>query len=105
VIDNLVMNALKFTSQGHIKLSASNGQDGKAIIEVSDTGVGIPQESVPRIFERFHQLDGSSTRKYGGVGLGLAIVKSILDAHHSNIEVASEKGKGSRFTFSLPLNQ
>lgn len=103
VIDNLVMNALKFTSKGHILLKAEVGQDGKARIEVSDTGVGIPQESVPRIFERFHQLDGSSTRKYGGVGLGLAIVKTILDAHQSAIEVFSAPGKGSRFSFTLPL--
>ncbi|MBU1355466.1 MAG: HAMP domain-containing histidine kinase [Candidatus Edwardsbacteria bacterium] len=103
VVDNLVMNALKFTSKGHINLTAEAGPDGKARIEVSDTGVGIPRESVPRIFERFHQLDGSSTRKYGGVGLGLAIVKSILDAHQSTVEVTSQSGKGSRFTFKLPL--
>jgi len=104
VIDNLVMNALKFTSHGYIKLKAEAGQGDKARIEVSDTGVGIPSESVPRIFERFHQLDGSSTRKYGGVGLGLAIVKSILDAHQSSIEVESVPGKGSRFTFTLSLS-
>lgn len=103
VIDNLVMNALKFTSHGHIKLKAQADGAGMARIEVSDSGVGIPQEAVPRIFERFHQLDGSSTRKYGGVGLGLAIVKSILDAHQSAVEVTSQSGKGSCFTFKLPL--
>jgi signal transduction histidine kinase len=103
VVDNLVMNALKFTSRGYIKLKAQPDGEGAARIEVSDSGVGIPQEAVPRIFERFHQLDGSSTRKYGGVGLGLAIVKSILDAHQSAIEVTSQTGKGSCFTFKLPL--
>jgi signal transduction histidine kinase len=103
VIDNLVMNALKFTSHGHIRLKAQADGAGMARIEVSDSGVGIPQEAVPRIFERFHQLDGSSTRKYGGVGLGLAIVKSILDAHRSEIEVTSQAGKGSCFAFKLPL--
>ena len=103
VVDNLVMNALKFTSRGYIKLKAQPDGEGAARIEVSDSGVGIPQEAVPRIFERFHQLDGSSTRKYGGVGLGLAIVKSILDAHQSAIEVTSQTGKGSCFSFKLPL--
>lgn len=105
VVDNLVMNALKFTSQGYIKLTAKPATDDLVLIEVSDTGVGIHPESVPRIFERFHQLDGSSTRKYGGVGLGLAIVKSILDAHQSSIEVKSAPGQGSQFAFTLPFNK
>lgn len=102
VIDNLVMNAIKFTPRGFITLSAEIDQRNMVVIEVADTGVGIPTESIPKIFERFHQLDGSSTRKFSGVGLGLAIVKSILDAHQSTIQVTSIPGKGSRFSFCLP---
>lgn len=102
VIDNLFMNAIKFTPHGSITVAAEIEAPGRARIEVADSGVGIPQEAVTRIFQRFHQLDGSSTRKYGGVGLGLAIVKSILDAHRTTIEVESTPGRGSRFMFRLP---
>ncbi len=102
VVDNLVMNAIKFTPRGFITLSAEIDNENMVKIVVVDTGVGIPTESVPKIFERFHQLDGSSARKFSGVGLGLAIVKSILDAHQSAIQVTSTPGKGSRFSFCLP---
>ncbi|HET7747486.1 MAG TPA: response regulator, partial [Vicinamibacteria bacterium] len=71
-------------------------------IAVSDTGIGIPAEQLSRIFMRFHQVDGSSTRRYGGVGLGLAIVKSILDAHGATIRVDSQVGRGTTFRFRLP---
>lgn len=73
------------------------------MIAVSDTGRGIPPEALPRIFERFHQVDGSSTRRVGGMGLGLTIVKSILDTHKAPVEVESEVGKGTTFRFRLPL--
>jgi CheY-like chemotaxis protein len=70
---------------------------------VTDTGIGIPDDQVGRIFNRFHQVDGSSTRRFGGVGLGLAIVKSILEAHGSTITVESKPGKGTAFRFALPV--
>ena len=101
VVENLATNAVKFTDQGMVTLSARSSPDG-VVLSVSDTGIGIPQQSLGRIFERFHQVDGSATRRHGGVGLGLAIVKSILDAHHAPITVESTPGQGTTFTFVLP---
>jgi signal transduction histidine kinase/DNA-binding response OmpR family regulator len=107
VLENLVINAIKFTPEGgQIVVSAAPAiADGKpcATIAVADTGIGIPPDQLARIFNRFHQVDSSSTRRFGGVGLGLAIVKSIVEAHDSTIEVESEEGKGTVFRFRLPL--
>ncbi|MDI6740612.1 MAG: HAMP domain-containing sensor histidine kinase, partial [Candidatus Edwardsbacteria bacterium] len=103
VIDNLIINAIKFTNQGGITIMIRRREPDLAQIAVADTGIGIPRELIPRIFERFQQLDGSSTRRFGGIGLGLAIVKSILDLHHSEIRVESETNRGTTFTFVLPL--
>jgi len=107
VIENLVINALKFTPEGgRITVDASRcslaGRPAAEIV-VSDTGIGIPEGQIGKVFTRFHQVDGSSTRRFGGVGLGLAIVKSILDAHGSAIAVESEVGRGTTFRFSLPV--
>jgi len=68
---------------------------------VSDTGIGIPPNRIREIFEPFHQLDSSSTRKYGGTGLGLSLAQKILEAHNSSIQVISELSKGSQFSFKL----
>jgi len=98
----LVDNAIKFTpSSGQVILSIE--QESKALIMVSvmDTGIGIPASRIDEVFEPFHQLDASSTRRYGGTGLGLALVREIISAHGSVIEVQSEEGKGSRFRFPL----
>jgi DNA-binding response OmpR family regulator/nitrogen-specific signal transduction histidine kinase len=107
VIENLVINAMKFTPEGgRITVAASRSGDGPrpaAQIRVSDTGIGIPRDQIGKIFTRFHQVDGSTTRRFGGVGLGLAIVKSILDAHGSQIVVESEEGQGTLFRFALPI--
>jgi signal transduction histidine kinase/DNA-binding response OmpR family regulator len=107
VLENLVINAIKFTPDGgRITLGASRAQGGarsSAEIRVADTGIGIPDDQIGRIFNRFHQVDGSSTRRFGGVGLGLAIVKSILEAHGSTITVESKPGKGTTFRFALPV--
>jgi signal transduction histidine kinase len=107
VIENLVINAIKFTPEGgRITVGAARSRGGaraSAEIVVADTGIGIPADQLERIFNRFHQVDGSSTRRFGGVGLGLAIVKSILEAHGSSITVESRPGKGTEFRFGLPL--
>ncbi|MGD0004572.1 MAG: ATP-binding protein [Anaerolineaceae bacterium] len=102
-ISQLLDNAIKFTSPGgnaEIKIEV----EGKfATLAVIDTGIGIPSEKFSEIFESFHQLDGSSTRRYGGTGLGLSLVKKIVEAHGSVIHVASEIEHGSTFTFLLKL--
>jgi two-component system NtrC family sensor kinase len=106
VLENLVINAIKFTPEGgRITVSAARSPGGRpgAEITVADTGIGIPPDQLARIFNRFHQVDTSSTRRFGGVGLGLAIVKSIVEAHDSTIEVESKEGKGTVFRFRLPL--
>jgi len=98
----LVDNAIKFTpAGGQVTLAVRPESGGLVTIEVSDTGIGIPPERIGELFEPFHQLDSSPTRRYGGAGLGLALVKEILNAHGSMIEVESEPGKGSTFRFPL----
>jgi CheY-like chemotaxis protein len=76
---------------------------GEVVVEVADEGIGIAREEQQKIFERFYQVQSSSTRKYGGIGLGLAIVRQILDAHGAHVELTSEPGKGSTFRFRLPV--
>ncbi len=103
-LDNLVGNAFKFTRAGGritVRLSRS---EATARLEVVDTGIGISSEHLGRIFERFYQVDGSPTRKYGGVGLGLALVKGIIEAHGGQIAVASEVGVGTTFIIVLPIS-
>jgi len=106
VVENLVINSIKFTPEtGRITVAATRSQESgrpAAEIRITDTGIGIPPSQLSRIFTRFHQVDGSSTRRFGGVGLGLAIVKSILDAHGSSVAVDSFEGQGTSFRFSLP---
>lgn len=103
VLDNLVANAARFTDQGGITIAAEPALGGKVRISVTDTGTGIPEEALPRIFDRFYQVDGPSDRRKAGMGLGLAIVKAILLAHGSKIEARSQLGQGSTFSFELPL--
>lgn len=102
VLHQLVDNGIKFTpSGGHVRLTARHVDD-HVVLAVEDTGIGIPRNRFEEIFEPFHQLDGSTTRRYGGTGLGLALVKLILDAHSAAIEVESEEGTGTTLRFSLP---
>ena len=102
VLVNLVSNALKYTPQGGSVevISISSGNETK--IRVRDTGMGIPNEDLPYIFERFYRADKSRNRMTGGSGIGLAIVKAIVDAHDGNITVQSELNKGSEFIVTLP---
>jgi CheY-like chemotaxis protein len=107
VLTNLVGNAVKFTERGHVLISIaceSTGEQTPHIrIAVKDTGLGIPREKLGSLFEKFNQLDGSSTRKYGGTGLGLAICKQLVGLMGGSIGVESTVGSGSTFWFSLPL--
>ena len=103
VVVNLLDNAIKYTpSGGSINLDVYARED-KAVIEVADTGIGIPTDSLPHIFERFFRVDKARSRDAGGAGLGLAIVKSICLAHGGQVFVESVEGQGSRFKVELPL--
>jgi two-component system phosphate regulon sensor histidine kinase PhoR len=102
VLQNLLDNALQYTpAGGQIELKArSNGHD--VIFTVTDTGIGIPESDLERIFERFYRVDAARSREAGGTGLGLAIARHIVDAHGGRIWVESAIGQGSRFHFSIP---
>ncbi|HEX9145792.1 MAG TPA: ATP-binding protein, partial [Candidatus Binatia bacterium] len=102
VLMNLVGNAIKFTDCGEIRIDVK-ATDGSFMVSVSDTGPGIAEADQQNIFEEFRQAQSSTTQKKGGTGLGLAIAKRIVELHGGKIWVESEVGKGSTFTFSLPL--
>jgi two-component system, OmpR family, phosphate regulon sensor histidine kinase PhoR len=98
---NLLDNALRYTSQGAVSMRvARDGPD--AVLEVSDTGMGIPLEAQERVFERFYRVDKARSRDRGGTGLGLAIVKHAVESHKGRVELVSELGHGSTFTVRLP---
>ena len=103
VMNNLITNAIKFTEKGHILISAK--KKNKFIeVSVSDTGGGIPKDKMKNLFQKFYQVDASISRRYGGTGLGLSITKKIIEAHGGEISVKSRVGKGTTFTFTLPIN-
>jgi len=102
VLLNLVGNAIKFTDSGEVRVEVKSA-DGSFVVSVSDTGPGIAETDQENIFEEFRQAQSSTTQKKGGTGLGLAIAKRIVELHGGKIWVKSEVGKGSRFTFTLPL--
>jgi len=102
VIMQLLDNAIKFTpEEGQVTVGVLKQPNG-LLFQVEDTGIGIPADKVEDIFQPFHQLDGSSTRRYGGTGLGLSLVRQIVEAHQAKITVSSEVGKYARFSFLLP---
>ncbi|MCW5909798.1 MAG: two-component sensor histidine kinase [Cyclobacteriaceae bacterium] len=102
VVTNLVSNAINYTPEGgEVSITFDAGKKNVTTF-VSDTGEGIPQQHIGRIFERFYRVDKSRSREKGGTGLGLAIVKHILEGHSSKAEVQSTVGKGSVFSFKLP---
>ncbi|MFZ5642384.1 MAG: two-component system histidine kinase PnpS [Bacillota bacterium] len=107
VFINLVDNAIKYSpGGGDVTVDGEvSGKAGEVGISVADRGMGIPEECLPRIFERLYRVDKARSREYGGSGLGLAIVKHIVDAHHGRIEVRSRVGQGSTFKVYLPLKQ
>ena len=103
ILLGLLNNAVKFTEKGEVKLSVLSAGHGEISFIVSDTGIGIPSEQIPLIFEKFRQLDGSTNRRYGGTGLGLTITKNLVDLLGGKIEVESEVGKGSTFKVTIPV--
>jgi heavy metal sensor kinase len=103
VVVNLLDNAIKYTPQGGAVSMTVGATENNAVLEVADTGLGIPADAVPRVFERFFRVDKARARAQGGAGLGLAIVKSICTAHQGRVEVSSNPGRGSRFRVELPL--
>jgi two-component system phosphate regulon sensor histidine kinase PhoR len=100
VFVNLLQNAIKYTEQGSVEVIVEE-EDKHGKIIVRDSGIGIAKENINRIFERFYRVDKDRSRAIGGTGLGLAIVKHIIEAHGSKVEVESELGKGSQFSFRL----
>ncbi len=100
---NLIDNAIKYTERGTVTLSLKN-RNGDIVITVSDTGIGIPEEHLSRIFERFYVVDKSRSKRLGGTGLGLSIVKHIILLHNGTIDVQSVPSRGTTFSISLPVN-
>jgi GGDEF domain-containing protein len=113
ILTNLIGNAVKFTPDGgRILITAQSlshdekgGYGDRIAVSVQDTGIGIPSEHLDAIFEKFHQVEGSLQRSVSGTGLGLAITKGLVEAHQGKIWVESEVGKGSTFTFTLPISE
>ncbi len=113
ILYNLIGNAIKFTESGNVEISAelltnnekSSTPNSQVAITVSDTGIGIAEEKLERIFESFEQADGSTAREFGGTGLGLAVVKQLVELHGGQIRVSSTLGVGSQFTFTLPVSE
>lgn len=99
-VDNLITNAIKYTEEGKVEILVEEERNAGRII-VRDTGIGIHEDDLDRIFERFYRVDKARSREVGGTGLGLAIVKHIVEAHGSKISVTSKVGEGSEFSFTL----
>jgi len=102
VFDNLIQNAIKFTRAGGTITVRMLEEENQIRAEVQDNGIGIPPDELDRIFGRFYQVDGTTTRHFAGTGLGLAIVKQIVEAHGGQVGVHSKVGEGSVFFFTIP---
>ncbi|TET86627.1 MAG: sensor histidine kinase, partial [Dehalococcoidia bacterium] len=103
VLMNLVGNAVKFTDQGSVKIAARVLGDNNLEVRVIDTGVGIKREDMDELFQPFHQIDASLMKKHEGTGLGLHLSKKLADLLSGDISAKSEYGRGSEFTFTIPL--
>ncbi|MFM2307337.1 MAG: hypothetical protein RLZZ367_2006, partial [Bacteroidota bacterium] len=101
VITNLVDNAIKYGNESGRVVASFYDMDENILTEITDNGIGIPEEHLPRLFERFYRVDKHRSREQGGTGLGLAIVKHIIEAHQQTINVRSTKGVGTTFAFTL----
>ena len=105
ILLNLLTNAIKFTKPADTIVVGFHQDEDSVRIEVKDTGVGIAENNLSKIFERFHQVDASSTRKYQGVGIGLTLTKELVEKHGGELSVKSELGTGTCFTVQLPIKQ
>ncbi len=105
VLINLMDNAFNYTQPGGQIRASAVFEHGELKVDVQDNGMGISPENLSRLFERFYRVDKARSRELGGTGLGLAIVKHIVDVHHGKVQVESKIGRGSTFSFSLPLNE
>jgi nitrogen-specific signal transduction histidine kinase len=107
ILTNLAGNAVKFTENGEVEVRASLEEEGESEcllrFSVRDTGIGIPEEKIGLLFDKFSQVDASTTRKYGGTGLGLAISKQLAEMMGGRVGLASQEGKGSEFWFTVLL--
>jgi len=103
ILTNLTNNAIKYSPNGGTVMVRGRKLDGKIRMSIEDEGMGIPQEHLGKVFDRFHRVDNRDTRKVGGTGIGLYLVKHFVEAHGGKIWVESEVGKGSQFIFELPL--
>jgi two-component system sensor histidine kinase VicK len=104
VLDNLLSNAIKFTPEGgHIEVAVRRLNQDFVEVSVQDTGIGIPEKDLPRIFERFYRVDKARSRSLGGTGLGLSIAREIVRAHGGEIHLESKWNEGTRVTFTLPV--
>src|SRR5262249_28029025 len=101
IVSNLLSNAFKFTFEGQIPVSLRSLKD-KALLCVTDTGVGVRAEEVPRLFERFHRVEGTRARTHEGSGIGLALVQELVRLHGGTITAESAYGKGTSFTVTIP---
>ena len=99
---NLLDNAIKFTPEGGKVDVAVSMKDQSVRLDIRDTGIGIPPEAVPHVFERFYRAEPSRSKEFEGAGLGLALVKWVVENHHGRVGVESQVGKGSCFTIWLP---
>jgi signal transduction histidine kinase len=104
VVLNILTNAIKFTPKDGSITVRLGREDNLAVVEIEDTGIGIPQQSLPHIFDRFHQVDGSTTRKYQGVGIGLALARDLAQQHGGRLTARSQLGKGTTFRIELPID-
>jgi two-component system phosphate regulon sensor histidine kinase PhoR len=102
IVDNLVANAVQYTPAGGRICIRWRIEEEQVCLEVQDTGIGIPEADLPRIFERFFRVDKARSRELGGTGLGLSIVKHLVQAMHGTIQATSKVGQGSTFTVRLP---
>jgi signal transduction histidine kinase len=104
VLINLANNAIKFTEKGWVRITCRT-RNSRIEVAVADSGIGIKDEGIGKLFKPFQQLDTGTSRRYEGTGLGLSVCKRILDMLGGDIQVKSQFGKGSTFTFTVPLNQ
>lgn len=103
IMMNLLENAIRYTDEGEITVHVDEDVDGDTVLFiVEDTGIGIPEEELPYVFERFYRVEKSRSRQYGGTGLGLSIVKKLVELHGGKIRITSQPGVGTRCEVRLP---